>query len=178
MRDGSSVSYTHLVYRRYGPPDVLQIEDVEEPVPKDNEVLVRIVATTVCAADWRLRKADPFFIRFMNGLWRPKKIPTLGMEFAGKVESVGKAVTHFAIGDEVFGAVSYTHLDVYKRQALFRLLRQGLLKAEWGTSENNRRAKFYELTPLGRKRLQEETDGWRRLAAAMGSALGARPEEI
>jgi transcriptional regulator len=62
--------------------------------------------------------------------------------------------------------------------ALFRLLRQGLLKAEWGTSENNRRAKFYELTPLGRKRLQEETDGWRRLAAAMGSALGARPEEI
>jgi NADPH:quinone reductase-like Zn-dependent oxidoreductase len=95
------------VYRRYGPPDVLQIEDVEEPVPKDNEVLVRIVATTVCAADWRLRKADPFFIRFMNGLWRPKKIPTLGMEFAGKVESVGKAVTHFAIGDEVFGATGF-----------------------------------------------------------------------
>ncbi len=60
--------------------------------------------------------------------------------------------------------------------ALFRLVRQGLLKAKWGTSENNRRAKFYELTSLGRKRLQEETDGWNRLAAAMGSVLAAQPE--
>src|SRR3954467_7951585 len=62
--------------------------------------------------------------------------------------------------------------------ALFRLVRQGLLKANWGTSENNRRAKFYELTPLGRKRLREETDGWNRVAAAMSSALAAQPEEI
>jgi PadR family transcriptional regulator len=61
--------------------------------------------------------------------------------------------------------------------ALFRLVRQGLLKARWGTSENNRRAKFYELTPVGRKRLREEADGWNRLAAAMGSALAAQPEE-
>ena len=62
--------------------------------------------------------------------------------------------------------------------ALFRLVRQGLLKASWGASENNRRAKFYELTALGRKRLREETEGWNRLAAAMGSALAAEPEEI
>jgi len=62
--------------------------------------------------------------------------------------------------------------------ALFRLVRQGLLKASWGVSENNRRAKFYELTALGRKRLREETEGWNRLAAAMGSALAAEPEEI
>ena len=62
--------------------------------------------------------------------------------------------------------------------ALFRLVRQGLLKAKWGTSENNRRAKFYELTSLGRKRLREETDGWNRLAAAMTSVLAAQPEEI
>jgi len=62
--------------------------------------------------------------------------------------------------------------------ALFRLVRQGLLKADWGTSENNRRAKFYELTPLGRKRLREETDGWNRVAAAMSSALAAQPEEV
>jgi transcriptional regulator len=62
--------------------------------------------------------------------------------------------------------------------ALFRLVRQGLLKASWGTSENNRRAKFYELTALGRKRLREETDGWNRLAAAIASALAAQPEEI
>jgi PadR family transcriptional regulator PadR len=62
--------------------------------------------------------------------------------------------------------------------ALFRLVRQGLLKASWGVSDNNRRAKFYELTALGRKRLRAEMDGWNRLAAAMGSALGAQPEEI
>jgi transcriptional regulator len=62
--------------------------------------------------------------------------------------------------------------------ALFRLVRQGLLKATWGTSDNNRRAKFYELTALGRKRLQEETDGWNRLATAIASALSARSEEM
>jgi PadR family transcriptional regulator PadR len=62
--------------------------------------------------------------------------------------------------------------------ALFRLVRQGLLKANWGTSENNRRAKFYELTSTGRKRLREETDGWNRLVSAIASALAAQPEEI
>ena len=61
---------------------------------------------------------------------------------------------------------------------LFRLVRQGLLKPSWGTSENNRRAKFYELTPAGRRRLREETEGWKRLAAAMGSALAANEGEI
>ena len=95
------------VYHRYGPPDVLQIEDVEKPVPKDNEVLVRVQATTVCAADWRLRKADPFLIRFMIGLRRPKKIHTLGKEFAGEVEAVGKAVTAFRAGDHVFGGTGF-----------------------------------------------------------------------
>jgi PadR family transcriptional regulator PadR len=61
---------------------------------------------------------------------------------------------------------------------LFRLVRQGLLKANWGTSENNRRAKFYELTAAGRKRLREETDSWNRLAAAVASALSQQPEEV
>src|SRR6476660_2172928 len=59
--------------------------------------------------------------------------------------------------------------------ALFRLVRQGLLTASWGTSENNRRAKFYELTAAGRKRLREETEGWNRLAGAIGAALAAQP---
>jgi PadR family transcriptional regulator PadR len=62
--------------------------------------------------------------------------------------------------------------------ALFRLVRQGLLKASWGTSDNNRRAKFYELTAAGRKRFREETEDWNRLAAAMSSALAAQPEEV
>lgn len=62
--------------------------------------------------------------------------------------------------------------------ALFRLVRQGLLKASWGTSDNNRRAKFYELTPAGKKRLREESNDWNRLAAAIASALNAKPEEV
>ncbi|PYL95365.1 MAG: PadR family transcriptional regulator [Verrucomicrobia bacterium] len=62
--------------------------------------------------------------------------------------------------------------------ALFRLVRQGLLKTSWDKSENNRRAKFYELTSKGRKRLREETDGWNRLVAAIASALAAQPQEI
>ncbi|MFZ0038391.1 MAG: PadR family transcriptional regulator [Candidatus Acidiferrales bacterium] len=61
---------------------------------------------------------------------------------------------------------------------LYRLVRQGLLKANWGTSENNRRAKFYELTVAGRKRLREETASWNRLAAAIGSALASQAEEV
>jgi transcriptional regulator len=61
--------------------------------------------------------------------------------------------------------------------ALFRLVRQGLLKTEWGKSENNRRAKFYELTAKGRRRLRQETEGWNRLASAISSALAARPSE-
>lgn len=62
--------------------------------------------------------------------------------------------------------------------ALFRLVRQGLLKASWGTSDNNRRAKFYELTWAGKKRLREESNDWNRLAAAIASALNAKPEEV
>src|SRR5580700_8657727 len=62
--------------------------------------------------------------------------------------------------------------------ALFRLVRQGLLKSHWGTSENNRRTQFYELTTAGRKRLRQEEDGWNRLVAAIASALKAQPEKI
>lgn len=62
--------------------------------------------------------------------------------------------------------------------ALFRLLRRGLLKARWGVSENNRKAKFYELTPAGRKRLGAEVAGWNRLSGAIATALGATPEQL
>ena len=95
------------VYTRYGPPEVVQVKDVEKPVPRDNEVLVRVHATTVSAADWRMRRAVPLIVRFMTGLLAPKKIRILGMEFAGKVESVGKAVTRFGQGDHIFGSPGF-----------------------------------------------------------------------
>jgi NADPH:quinone reductase-like Zn-dependent oxidoreductase len=91
-----------VVHDRYGPPDVLRLEDVERSVPKDDEMLVKIHATTVTRTDCGLRGADPFFVRVFTGLRRPKR-RTPGMELAGVVEVVGAAVTEFEVGDEVFG---------------------------------------------------------------------------
>ena len=91
-----------VVHDRYGPPEVLRLEDVEKPVPKDDEVLVRVRATTVNRTDCGLRAAKPFVSRFFTGLRRPKR-RILGMEFAGVIEAVGPAVSEFAAGDEVFG---------------------------------------------------------------------------
>lgn len=92
-----------IVHDRYGPPDVLHLEEVERPVPADDEILVRIHATTVTRTDCGLRAAHPFISRFFTGLRRPKE-RILGMEFAGEVEAIGPGVKEFARGDRVFGA--------------------------------------------------------------------------
>jgi len=95
-----------VVHDRYGPPDVLRLEDVERPVPMDDEVLVKIHATTVTRTDTGLRSAKPFFSRLITGLRRPRN-KILGMELAGEVEAVGAAVTEFKVGDCVFGGKGF-----------------------------------------------------------------------
>ena len=95
-----------VVYDRYGAPDVLRLEDVERPVAEEDEVLVRIHATTVTRTDTGLRSAEYFISRFFTGLLRPKRrIP--GMELAGVVEAVGAAVTEFEAGNRVFGVKGF-----------------------------------------------------------------------
>ena len=91
-----------VVHDRYGAPDVLRLEEDERPVPKEDEDLVKIQATTVNRTDCGLRSAELFITRFFTGLRRPKR-RILGMELAGEVEAVGAAVTEFKVGDHVFG---------------------------------------------------------------------------
>jgi NADPH:quinone reductase-like Zn-dependent oxidoreductase len=99
-----------VVYDRYGPPEVLRLEEVERPVPEADEVLVRVHATTVTRTDAGLRSAELFISRFFTGLLRPKQ-RILGSEFAGEVEAVGATVTEFAAGDQVFGVRSAAHAE-------------------------------------------------------------------
>jgi len=99
-----------VVCDRYGPPEVLRLEEVGRPVPKEHEVLVKVHATSVTRSDCGYRAAHPFFSRVFTGLRRPKRrIP--GIELAGVVEAVGSAVTQFEVGDEVFGLRSGAHAE-------------------------------------------------------------------
>jgi NADPH:quinone reductase-like Zn-dependent oxidoreductase len=92
-----------VVHDGYGPPDVLRHEEVERPVAREDEVLVKVRATTVTRSDCGWRSGKPFISRFFTGLRRPKR-RILGTEFAGEVEAVGDAVSEFRVGDRVFGA--------------------------------------------------------------------------
>ncbi|HWL32684.1 MAG TPA: NAD(P)-dependent alcohol dehydrogenase [Gaiellaceae bacterium] len=95
-----------VVYDTYGPPDVLRLAEVEKPVPEQDEILVKVHATTVNRTDAGFRSAEFFISRFFTGLRRPKRA-ILGMELAGEVEAAGAAVTEFAVGDEVFGVKGF-----------------------------------------------------------------------
>ncbi len=90
------------LYTRYGPPDVVQITDVEKPVPDVNEVLIKVQAASVNPYDWHFMRGLPYVLRVMAGLRKPKDT-RLGADVAGQVEAIGRNVTQFSIGDEVFG---------------------------------------------------------------------------
>lgn len=100
-----------IIFTEYGPPEVLKIKEVPKPAPKDNEVLIKIIATAVNSGDWRLRKADPFMARFFTGLVKPRK-NILGVVLSGVVEETGRNVTRFKEGDNVF-ALSDRFLSAY-----------------------------------------------------------------
>ncbi len=96
-----------IVYAQYGSPDVLRLQEVEKPAPKDDEVLVKVQAASVNALDWHLLTADIFLVRLMGkGLFKPKN-PILGADIAGQVEAVGKNVQQFRPGDQVFGDIGH-----------------------------------------------------------------------
>ncbi len=101
-----------IVWTKYGPPDGLQLQEVEKPVPKEDEVLIKIHATTVTAGDCEMRRLElplmlSFPVRLYAGFLRPKRIPILGQELAGEVEEVGQHVKSFKSGDQVFGTTGF-----------------------------------------------------------------------
>jgi NADPH:quinone reductase-like Zn-dependent oxidoreductase len=91
-----------IVCTKYGPPDVLELKEIEKPIPSDNEILIKVYASTVNRTDCGILRAKPFIIRFFTGLFRPNN-QISGTEFAGKIEAVGKKVSSYKVGDKVFG---------------------------------------------------------------------------
>ncbi|MCL4252278.1 MAG: NAD(P)-dependent alcohol dehydrogenase [Anaerolineae bacterium] len=95
-----------VIYTQYGAPDVLQLAEIEKPTPKDNEILVKIHATTITTADCLVRKGEPIWGRVIIGITKPRK-KILGLELAGEVEAVGRYVKRFQIGDKVYGFTGF-----------------------------------------------------------------------
>jgi NADPH:quinone reductase-like Zn-dependent oxidoreductase len=107
-----------VIWTEYGPPDVLQLKDIEKPTLKDNEILIKIRATSVTAGDCEMRAMKVgllyrFFMRLFIGLRKPKRIKILGMELAGEIEKVGKEVESFKEGDQIFAATDFSNVGTY-----------------------------------------------------------------
>lgn len=112
-----------ISFEKYGPPEVLSLRETPIPAPKAGEVLIKVRASSVNAADWHIMRADPFLARLMFGLFKPK-FHFLGLDVAGVVESVGPGANEFKVGDEVFGCLEFPALGAF---AQYVCAREGLL---------------------------------------------------
>ena len=95
-----------VVYEKYGSPDVLELKELEKPTPKDNEVLIKVHATSINSWDWDMLTGVPYEYRLLSGLLKPKKTKILGCDIAGRVETIGNNIKKLKPGDEVFGDLS------------------------------------------------------------------------
>jgi NADPH:quinone reductase-like Zn-dependent oxidoreductase len=101
-----------IVYTEYGSPDVLHLKEIEQPIPNDNEVLIKVHAASANPADWHLMRAEPFLARLANGLRKPKHT-MLGADAAGRIEAIGRNATQFQVGDDVFGCMALNELGSF-----------------------------------------------------------------
>lgn len=122
-----------VVYRQYGPPEVLECRDTEKPAPGDGQVLIRVRAASVNPMDWHFMRGTPYFIRLLSGLSRPRDV-RLGRDVAGQVESVGAGVTAVKAGDEVFGWCAGSFAEYACASQSHVVMRPGNVSAEQAAS--------------------------------------------
>jgi NADPH:quinone reductase-like Zn-dependent oxidoreductase len=166
-----------VVHDRYGPPEVLRLEEVARPVPEDDEVLVRIHATAVARMDCSFRRARPFvFYRLLTGLRRPRR-RILGSELTGEVAAAGAAVSGFAVGDRVLGSSGLG----FGAHAEFICMREGALLAHMPAGMSFEEAAavcdgaLKALTSLRRASLRE---GQRILVYGASGAIGTAAVQL
>ena len=160
-------------FDRYGPPEVLRLAEVERPAPKDDEVLVRVRATTACRSDSGRRSMEYFIGRFFNGFLRPKD-GRIGMEFAGEVESAGAAVSELSAGDRVFGIGSGDERGVRLRARGRRDRAHPRRDDVRGGRRGRRRRAQRDLAPAGRRPRARARGSWSTARPARSASAACR----